>query len=279
MAKQKGTYRIKGKHGGLSYYSIKHGVGDVFRTINPQLSERVKTAPEYANTRAYAEEFGVATGASQNIFTTLRECGANITNQTKANKLCSALLSFVHKDGFHPLGQRTLNNLDWQKYTRSYLNTLSKNPIDGVYLPNINIGWRKRSAEGIPYIDYMMSASQAVSDRSILDAKGISQVRVAAYACRVGAKTYVPSIGQYIPSGYDWAEIYNKRIPSTEWELGIFQEKTQTGDRILVDDPNNVTFYLIVVTPYKSSFGGITPIKSLSAFKVLPIPTTPLPPR
>lgn len=276
MARQKGTYRIKGKHEGLSYYSVKHGVGDIFRTINEQMSVRVKTAPEYALTRAYAEEFGVATSISQNVIKTLKDFGAKITNQTKVNRLCSRLLEYVHADTTDPIGQRTLTGGAWQDIIRSFVNTLSKKPFDAIYMPNLQIGWRKRVVGGLPFIDFKITCDSIVSDSYLLKNQQISQVRVKVYACRFGAKYYDPSAGQYIPSGYDYAEILNQRIPATSWENPFTHELTITGDRILVEDERNMTCYAIVVTPYRSDFSGIIPMGSLISFKVIRISNIPM---
>lgn len=59
MAKQGGPYKIKGKMNGRAYYSVKNGIGWISRSINPTMSERVKTATEYANTRSHNAEFAI----------------------------------------------------------------------------------------------------------------------------------------------------------------------------------------------------------------------------
>lgn len=62
MAKQKGIHKIQGKVGDMSYMYSKSAGGYILREINPGMSERVKSAPEYVNTRKNATEFG-ASGA------------------------------------------------------------------------------------------------------------------------------------------------------------------------------------------------------------------------
>lgn len=57
MAKQASLHKINGKADGRSYYYSQNG-GYLSRQINPGMSQRVKTAPEFANTRRNGKEFG-----------------------------------------------------------------------------------------------------------------------------------------------------------------------------------------------------------------------------
>lgn len=60
MAQQTGTYRLRGKLRGLSYYRSAAKGTDSVRSINASMSERVKTEPAFANTRLYANKFGTS---------------------------------------------------------------------------------------------------------------------------------------------------------------------------------------------------------------------------
>lgn len=68
MAKQSGIHQIRGKIGQHSYYRQTGVSSGLIRQINPGLSERVKTAPEYENTRLNNAEFKVATQAAGSLF-------------------------------------------------------------------------------------------------------------------------------------------------------------------------------------------------------------------
>lgn len=277
MAKQKGTYRIKGKHNGIAYYSVKHGIGDVFRTINSEMSDRVKTAPEYANTRAYAAEFGVATGMSKEIFNTLRYCGANVTNQTYASALCSRLLKFVHGDSEHKIGQRTLNDMIWQGVTRSYLNRLTKNSIDGKYFSDLTIKCYKETPVLGGGIDYSITSDRIVADIKSLDDLGVTALRVSFFACYFGAKHYDPSSGQYIDSDSNFAEITSSDLPHSAWSARYNISEHKLGDRVLTEDKNSMTCFLVVITPLRQSGNETIPLTSLNAFKVIPIVESRIP--
>ena len=60
MAKQSGLHQLRGKVGEHSYYRQTGIVPGLVRSINQGLSSRVKTAPEFANTRLNNAEFGHA---------------------------------------------------------------------------------------------------------------------------------------------------------------------------------------------------------------------------
>lgn len=64
MAQQTGTYRLRGKLRGLSYYRSAAKGTDSVRSINASMSERVKTEPAFANTRLYANKFGTSCNIS-----------------------------------------------------------------------------------------------------------------------------------------------------------------------------------------------------------------------
>lgn len=60
MAKQSGIHQIRGKVGEMSYYQQSGVNAGIVRRINQGLSSRVKTAPEFANTRLNNAEFKTA---------------------------------------------------------------------------------------------------------------------------------------------------------------------------------------------------------------------------
>lgn len=68
MAKQSGIHQIKGKIGEHSYYRQTGISSGLIRQINQGMSERVKTSPEYANTRLNNIEFTIATQTAGALF-------------------------------------------------------------------------------------------------------------------------------------------------------------------------------------------------------------------
>lgn len=105
MAKQGGPYKIKGKMNGRSYYSVKNGIGWVSRSINPAMSERVKTAVEYANTRSHNAEFAIkAKFASR-----WRNLGSGVRGitlpQFQRQDIIKLVTSYMNRDSA-PIGKR-----------------------------------------------------------------------------------------------------------------------------------------------------------------------------
>lgn len=68
MAKQSGIHQIRGKIGEHSYYRQTGVSSGLIRRINQGLSERVKTAPEYENTRLNNAQFKIAAIAAGSMF-------------------------------------------------------------------------------------------------------------------------------------------------------------------------------------------------------------------
>ena len=68
MAKQSGIHQIRGKIGENSYYRQTGISSGLIRSINQGMSERVKTSPEYANTRLNNIEFKIATQTAGALF-------------------------------------------------------------------------------------------------------------------------------------------------------------------------------------------------------------------
>jgi len=64
MARQVGIHQIKGRYGTTSYYFRKRSKTGYLRSINQELSERVKTADNYAGTRIQNGEFKQAMACS-----------------------------------------------------------------------------------------------------------------------------------------------------------------------------------------------------------------------
>lgn len=64
MARQVGIHQIKGRYGTTSYYFRKRAKSGFLRSINQELSERVKTAENYAGTRIQNADFKLAMACS-----------------------------------------------------------------------------------------------------------------------------------------------------------------------------------------------------------------------
>lgn len=68
MARQRGPHQLSGKINNLCYYEQKGIRGGLVRRINEAMSERVKSAPEFANTRNANSRFGMCSMYAGQMF-------------------------------------------------------------------------------------------------------------------------------------------------------------------------------------------------------------------
>lgn len=143
MPKQNSTIQLRGKFQGRSYYFAKGHQSGFMRAINPNMSERVKTEPNYALTRAYAAEFGHANGWASRALQSLRD----VEVYKEPNKLRRALLGLIRgemkKDTSNPIGARILKGSSlpvqsdfWQNGIVELLNKASKVDVPSSFMDN-----------------------------------------------------------------------------------------------------------------------------------------------
>lgn len=271
MPIQAGTYKVRGKMENRSYYKPKYSEQHLVRSINQQMSERVKTEPRFANTRKCAAEFGVATGMSGEIFDILRSYGAKITNQTLNNKLTQRLLKDVRQDTEHVFGQRTLNNRLWQNETRSFLNTCSRPGWSSLYPDNIRVEMEyNNSASGIQ-TNFRVHIPCKEQNNARLRTEGVKWISYQIYAVRIFAKQYNPATGKYYPTTGDVLPIFDEAFDDTEWGEDHNYNSTKSGMYWFGDDPSTIGYFLVVANATKSGNPEDNQLQSLSAFKVLPV--------
>lgn len=129
MPKQTGTYRIKGVHQGNCYYKIKGGTGDVFRTINPTMSERVKTDPAFRNLRKAAQEFKTYTTAAQGLYSGLGNRISPILPSKTLTDLTKLMKQYLQNGATAPVGEREFRANGWQDAAADFLNARCKTDI------------------------------------------------------------------------------------------------------------------------------------------------------
>lgn len=127
MAKQYGIHKLGGKVDGQSYYYSKNG-GFVSRKINIGMSNRVKTAKEYANTRLINAEFGAAGNLSGTIISPVSQRWRFILNPIATGMLVKAIKAAMMQDTANPWGERVVP-LAEMAGIQDYFNRLSKNQV------------------------------------------------------------------------------------------------------------------------------------------------------
>lgn len=95
MAKQTGLHQIRGKVGEHSYYRQSGVSSGLIRGINQGLSARVKSAPEYANTRLNNKEFKTASRMAASMIDGIVPRMRPMFNTFKNAKLSAGLLEVI----------------------------------------------------------------------------------------------------------------------------------------------------------------------------------------
>lgn len=128
MAKQSGIHQIKGKVGKMSYYRQKGVTDGLARSINEGLSNRVKTAEEYENTRLNAAEFGSAASFAGACIRAISERKRSMLKNFATGDCAKFVREIILADGTHNWGNRQLSAEGWQTPLRSQLNQYAKLP-------------------------------------------------------------------------------------------------------------------------------------------------------
>lgn len=110
MAKQSGLHQIRGKVGEHSYYSQTGVIGGLIRSINQGLSEKVKTAAAFANTRLNNAEFGQAGRISSVLARFIEPKYRPMILPFSQSKMAQQILEVIKRDTTNPWGQRNIND-------------------------------------------------------------------------------------------------------------------------------------------------------------------------
>lgn len=193
MAKQKGNHLYHGKLGGEVFYMQK-GVGAVVRTQNEGMSERVKSAPEFANTRKNSSEFGGAGKLAGLAVRTVSQRWRYILDPFATGKLAKLIYEQVKLDTANPWGERELPATSMAAIQEAY-NRFSKNEMEQAIVLSINSatfdadeGLFNISTEAIMSVDFVNRMKSFGADR----------VSVNIYAMECAKPQFDPASGKYL---------------------------------------------------------------------------------
>lgn len=269
MPRQKGLYRIKGKHQGLSYYSVKDGVGDVFRRINEQMSQRVKTEPEFANTRKYAEEFGVCTTTANAIYENLH---SYVPSRT-LTRLKKIIFGAIRNQSDRNVGVRDFSANGWQDAACNLINANTRVDIsdfagfvDHCIIAPATESTRYNAWANIQYHTFSTLASY-------YQAAGFDHVSVSFYLLSITTPIYKQNLGKHdiLHKSFD-------RLGAVRFELGRdIQPSGFAGTCYINDygaeDGKYLRRLVLIVNPYKSNEPLVTNVSYMSAL-MLPVTIT-----
>lgn len=126
MAKQSGLHQIKGKVGEHSYYSQTGVIGGLIRSINQGLSEKVKTAAAFANTRLNNAEFGQAGRIASALAKYIEPKYRPMILPFSQSKMAKQLLEIIKNDRDNEWGTRNIEDSTGE-FVAPVLSSVAKN--------------------------------------------------------------------------------------------------------------------------------------------------------
>jgi len=108
MAKQKGVFKFEGKLGNIVSYML-HGK-PVSRTIGETDPEKMRTAPQYEETRKNQSEFALATKAGQLFRQAMIHMTRGFTDYQYPIDVMRLMINTLRADDTQPKGSKHLNN-------------------------------------------------------------------------------------------------------------------------------------------------------------------------
>lgn len=235
MAKQSGLHQLRGKVGEHSYYRQTGVVPGLVRSINQGMSSRVKTAPEFANTRLNNAEFGqagrIASVLGQFITPKYRPMILPFSQSKMAKIILEAIKA---KTG--NWGERNLSATDVQVFLNA-INSVHKNNPD-----EFGLSFSVDSDD-----NFVIRADDTVFPAK-LNSIGAAGYELVVLAARPWIGTYLSAEGKYAQS-FARANIYTTSITTANEEVPVeyeFRPAPPTGWPAF-----DVDFMVVVILPYR----------------------------
>lgn len=243
MAKQSGLHQIRGKVGEHSYYRQSGVSSGLVRRINQGLSQRVKTAPEYANTRLNNKEFKTASRMAASMIDGVVPQWRPMFNTFKNAKLSAGLLEIIK--GHPGIWGRRIIGRDDRVAACMAINKLAKSNMYNYF--NIVFGALDQETSQIA-----VTASVSESYADFLRSIGAS-------GCTLMLRQVQIYEGQ--PTDEEMARYDNIVVPGAPTEIdiplsGIPADLTNevdhnTADLSLLSGRVYLSFFVGVVLPYR----------------------------
>lgn len=196
MAKQKSIFKIKGVVDGQSFFYSKLG-GYQLRKINPNMSDRVKTEPAFANTRLAAQEFKGAASTASAIVRGVTSRWRFFSTPKLVGDLTKFLIAQNPLDTSHPWGQRSLTQ-DVMGNVQNYYNARQK-----VQMPSFIQQYFDQKVTYDSSTEHLVLSSQLVmteDDQVQLMLKGATHLLMEIWGYEVVFSHYDTLLKQWIPA-------------------------------------------------------------------------------
>lgn len=268
MPKQSGIYQIKGKFEQRSYYRPKNMPTGVFRSINQQMSERVKTEPNYAITRNYAGEFGCACSWANQVTSYLNTLAPISNLVKKRTDIAQSALGLIRQDTEHEFGKRTLIVNGWQETMMLLLNNLPRVSFDGTFGSNMSFYSFEDTSTGSGNYKLHVNIPSVPNLFERLKAIGANYVEYRVYVCRWWAGYYTTLLGRYYP-----AELYT--IPVDDFYSTSLPHNIDCDVDLPLDGDYPSFAYmkvLVTATPMREFSDKTYALEHLRTFKIFDLP-------
>lgn len=196
MAKQKSIFKIKGVVDGQSFFYSKLG-GYQLRKINPNMSERVKTEPAFANTRLAAQEFKGAASTASAIVRGVTSRWRFFSTPKLVGDLTKYIIAQLPSDPSHPWGQRVLTQ-NVLGNVQNYYNSRQK-----VQMPSFiqqyfdqKVSYQAANSQLVLSTPLTMS----LDDQQHLLSQGATHIRMEVWGYEVVFSHYDSILKQWIPA-------------------------------------------------------------------------------
>lgn len=196
MAKQKSIFKIKGVVDGQSFFYSKLG-GYQLRKINPNMSDRVKTEPAFANTRLAAQEFKGAASTASAIVRGVTSRWRFFSTPKLVGDLTKYIIAQNPVDTSHPWGQRTLTQ-NVMANVQNYYNSRQK-----VQMPSFiqdYFFYRVGYDVSTGHLSLNTPLTMSIDDQQQLMLKGATHLLVEIWAYEVVFSHYDAILKQWIPA-------------------------------------------------------------------------------
>lgn len=252
MPKQTGIHKLRGKLGEVSYYRSQVG-GDLARSINTAMSERVKNDPAFANTRLNAAEFGGAGKLAGIMVSAVSQRWRYILDPTATGKMSAAIKIAMEQDTTNPWGRREVL-LPQMASLQDFYNSLSKNEMLPEIVENLQSAY---ISDDQTEIGSDGGASLTVDSTNRLLSLGVEGLITTAYIMQANIPHFDPASGKYVaPSRVGIRQIaqVDAKVATGEQVLATdgLEIPLHRGQRLLPQNAaNHLGGLLVIMTPYR----------------------------
>lgn len=253
---------MRGKVDGMSYYKMKGVAEGLVRGINAGMSDRVKTADAYANTRKNAAEFAAAGKYSGAVIRSITKRWRTILDSFSTGNLQKLVISLVRGDSTHVWGQRVLTGSNYQLALRQRIEEFVK----FAFRDNVFSGFScSHTAPTADSSTYTVSLDIAADDCEVLRQRGADGVVVEAWVQKSTYPEFVEGAGDFGP-----ATSTVEFLGSVDHTIGSATQETITAAAAGYENEDAyMTNVLLIALPYKTIGGENNTLQEICSMAIV----------